>query len=178
MSIAALHESPATDDRVTRNATLAAGNKASYPGLGPCRIGQIVERVVEGRVIVFYHLTMLDDTDGELFVPVEKAHEIGLRLLMTTTEIPKVLQHLKKAVRTSDDWKQRASDNLRLFTTGSAFDLAEVVASLTGRGKTRSLTPRESRMLEKARRLLVYEISEVMGETRTEAAEHLDQALI
>jgi hypothetical protein len=42
------------------------------------------------------------------------------------------------------DRKQRANDILKRFTSGSAFDLAEVVESLTELGKTKMLTLRES----------------------------------
>ena len=47
------------------------------------------------------------------------------------------------------DWKQRANDILRLFTSGSAFDLAEIVGSLTEFNKAKSLSLRESWTLAK-----------------------------
>jgi CarD family transcriptional regulator len=158
-------------------AMLTAGSKAIYPGQGPCRIGRVVKKVVDGRVIMFYHLTVLDGSRGDLFVPVEKASAIGIRLLMKESEIPGLLAHLKKSAKASDNWKQRATDNMKLFTSGSPFDLAEIVASLTELGDTRSLTLGESGTLGKARRLLISEISEVMEETRNEAEEKIDQAL-
>lgn len=163
-------------DRPVRSQALATGNKAIYPGQGPCRIGHVVKRVVDGRGIMFYHL-ILDDSGGDLFVPVEKARAIGVRLLMKKSEIPKLLTHLKKAATTSDNWKQRAAENMKLFTTGSAFDLAEIIASLTELRDTRPLTLGESGTLDRARRLLICEISEVMGETKTVAEGQVDQAL-
>lgn len=177
MSTQRLGDSVASDHRVRSRATLAVGNKAIYPGQGPCRIGRVVKRVVDGRVIMFYHLTVLNDSGGDLFVPVEKARAIGIRLLMTKAEIPGLLAHLKKSAKTADNWKQRASDNLKLFSSGSPFDLAEVVASLTELNDTRSLTLGESGTLGRARRLLVGEISEVMGDTKAAAEEQVDQAL-
>ena len=48
---------------------------------------------------------------------------------------------------------------------GSAFDLAEVVESLTALGDIKELSFREKLMLDKAKKLLVCEISEVMSET-------------
>jgi RNA polymerase-interacting CarD/CdnL/TRCF family regulator len=66
---------------------------------------------------------------------------------------------------------------MKLFTSGSPFDLAEIVASLTELSDTRSLTLGESGTLGKARRLLISEISEVMEETRNAAEEKIDQAL-
>jgi hypothetical protein len=43
--------------------------------------------------------------------------------------------------------------------------------------KTKALSPRESWTLVKARNLLVCEISEVMGETKSAAEEQVEQAL-
>lgn len=177
MSARGLAESLAPDRRGRSRGVLTTGNKAIYPGQGPCRIGRVVKRVVDGRVIMFYHLTVLDDNRGDLFVPVEKARAIGVRLLMKKSEIPGLLAHLKKSAKTADNWKQRATDNLKLFTSGSPYDLAEVVASLSELGDTRSLTLGESGTLGRARRLLICEISEVMGETKAAVEEQVDYAL-
>jgi RNA polymerase-interacting CarD/CdnL/TRCF family regulator len=122
-------------------------------------------------------MTVLDDSGGELFVPVDKARAIGVRLLMKKSEIPPLLTHLKKRTKAADNWKQRASDNLKLLTSGSPFDLAEVVASLTELSDTRTLTLGESGTLSKARRLLICEISEVLAQTKTAAELQLDKAL-
>jgi RNA polymerase-interacting CarD/CdnL/TRCF family regulator len=157
---------------------LPAGSTAVYPGQGPCRIGRAVKKVVDGRVMMFYHLTVLDGRGGELFVPVEKARDIGVRLLMKRSEIPQLLAHLKKGAKPADTWRQRANDNLKLFTSGSPFDLAEVVASLTELRDSRPLTLGESGTLGRARRLIICEISEVTGETKAMAEEQVDNALM
>ncbi|HEY3135893.1 MAG TPA: hypothetical protein VGL29_07680 [Blastocatellia bacterium] len=157
--------------------TLAAGDKAIYPGVGPCFIGRVEKRIVDAMVVMFYHLIVLDGSRGELFIPVEKARAIGVRSLIKKSEIPKLLAHLQEGAKAADNWKQRASDNSKLLTSGSPFDLAEIVASLTELSDTRSLTVGESRTLGRARRLLICEISEVTGETRETAEEQLDQAL-
>lgn len=177
MSAHGLDERAAADRRGKSRGVLTTGNKAIYPGQGPCLVGRVVKKDVGGRVIMFYHLTVLDDNRGDLFVPVEKARAIGVRLLMKKSEIPGLLAHLKKSAKTADNWKQRATDNLKLFTSGSPYDLAEVVASLTELGDTRSLTLGESGTLGKARKLLICEISEVTGETRAAAEEQVDYAL-
>ena len=177
MSARGLDQNPAPVRRVTRQLTLVAGDKAIYPGLGPCRIGRIEKRVVDDRVVMFYHLIVLDESGGELFIPVEKARAIGVRLPMKKSEIPNLLAHLRKSVKAADNWKQRASDNSKLFTSGSPFDLAEIVASLTELSDTRSLTVGESRTLGRARRLLVCEMSEVMGAAMTAVEEQINRAL-
>jgi RNA polymerase-interacting CarD/CdnL/TRCF family regulator len=42
---------------------------------------------------------------------------------------------------------------------------------------TKALSPREQETLYRARKLLICEISEVMGETRSAAEEYMDRAL-
>jgi CarD family transcriptional regulator len=156
---------------------LAVGNKVIYPSQGPCRIGRVVKRAIDGTLIEFYHLIVLAEGGGELYVPVDKAEDIGIRLLLDKSEIPNLLAQLKMTTATSDNWKQRAASNSKLFTSGSAFDLAEIVESLTELKDTKALTLGESGTLERARRLLICEISEVMGESTREAEERVDIAL-
>ena len=156
---------------------LNVGNKVIYPSRGPCLIGPIVKKVVDGNPMSFYPLALLDDSGGELFVPVDKVQAIGVRLLLKRSEIPKLLGHLKKAAGTAKNWKQRTMDNIKLFASGSAFDLAEIVESLTNLSETKPLMLRDKQTLEKARKLLVFEISEVMGETISAAEEQVDKAL-
>jgi CarD family transcriptional regulator len=156
---------------------LTIGNKVIYPYQGPCLIGPVIKKVIDGRPISFYRLALLDDSGGELFVPVDKVQSIGIRPLLNRSDVPKVLGLLKEPPGADKDWQQRANDNFKLLTSGSAFDLAEVVKSLTRLSEKKALSFRESRTLEKARKLLIGEISEVLGETKSAAEEYVDEAL-
>lgn len=160
--------------------TMTVGDKVIYPSQGPCVIGPVVKKSVDGRLVSFYPLAPLDGGGGEVFVPVDKAPALGVRQLLERSEIPKLLGHLKKAARatrTPRNWKQRAMDNVKLFASGSAFDLAEIVESLTELSETKTLAPGDRYALDRARKLLVCEISEVMGETRSVAEEQMETAL-
>ena len=156
---------------------LKFGNKVVYPYRGPCLIGAVVEKVIGGKPTSFYHLALLDGSGGELFIPVDKISGLGIRQLMTRSEIPKLLGLLRKPAAAPTNWKQRAIDNFKLLTSGSAFDLAEVVESLTELNEARALSPRDRETLDRARRVLICEISEVTGETKSAAEERVDQAL-
>jgi CarD family transcriptional regulator, regulator of rRNA transcription len=156
---------------------LKLGNKVVYPYQGPCLIGAVVKKVISGRPTNFYHLALLDGSGGELFIPVDKISGVGIRQLMARSEIPKLLGLLRKPAATATNWKQRAIDNFKLLTSGSAFDLAEVVESLTELNETRLLSPRDRQTLDRARRILICEIAEVTGETKGAAEEEVDRAL-
>jgi len=156
---------------------LDVGSVVMYPSQGPCLIGSVVEKEVAGIPISFYRLSLLDDRGGELFVPVEKVKDVGLRPLLKRSEIPRLLAQLMNPSQIEKGWKQRAQDNLKLLTSGSAFDLAEIVESLTALNESKPLSLRESWMLEKAKRLLVCEVSVVLGKTKIAAEEQIDKIL-
>jgi Transcriptional regulators, similar to M. xanthus CarD len=137
----------------------------------------VVQRIIDGEPLMFYQLIVLDDGGGDLFVPVDKVAAVGIRLLLEKSEIPKLLDHLMKPCKIADGWKQRTLNNLKLFASGSAFDLAEIVESLTGLNETKALSFGEQKTLERARRLLICEIAEVMGESRETVTEQLEDAL-
>jgi RNA polymerase-interacting CarD/CdnL/TRCF family regulator len=163
--------------------TLTVGAKVVYPCRGPCLIGAVVQKVVSGQTKKFYPLALLDDSNGELFVPVENLANLHLRALLDRSEIPQLLRRLKKiSGRTKDldaakNWRQRNTDTAKLFSSGSAFDLASIVESLTNLGEAKSLSPYERDTLARARRLLVCEISEVTGKSKSVVEEQVTEAL-
>ena len=156
---------------------LTVGNKVNYPHQGPCLIDEVVDRVVDGRSMSFYHLAILDDRGGRLLVPTDKVNALGIRRLLERSEIPKLFRHPQKTAAPATNWKQRAIEHSKLLTSGSPFDLAAVVESLTELNDTKALSPRERETLDRAKKLLICEISEVMGETRSDAEKYIDQAL-
>jgi CarD family transcriptional regulator len=156
---------------------LTVGKKVIYPCQGLCLIDAVVKRIVDNSPMMFYQLLILNDSGGKLFVPVDNAHAVGIRPPLKRSEIPKLLDRLKQHAQSADNYKQRTSDNLKLLGTGSAFALAEVVESLTELSETKKLSLGEHKTLDRAKRLLICEISEVMGETGEEAEEQVNRAL-
>jgi CarD family transcriptional regulator, regulator of rRNA transcription len=163
--------------------TLNVGDKVVYPGRGPCLIGAVVQKVVCGMSARFYRLALLDDSGGELFVPVDKFRALKMRALLDRSEIPKLLGHLKtragvtKDAGTAKNWRQRELDNLKLFSSGSIFELAHIVESLTQLNGTKTLASHDRDTLDRARKLLICEISEVMAESKTAAEARIDRVL-
>jgi RNA polymerase-interacting CarD/CdnL/TRCF family regulator len=156
---------------------LRTGDKISYPCQGPCLVGPVVKRVIDGEPAEFYHLTLLQHGGGELFIPLDKADLRGIRKLLDRSEIPAVLDRLGRASASTGSWHARTRNNLILFASGSALDLAEIVGSMTELGANRKLQPSDRKTLEKAKRLLVREIAEVTGETRSAVTETIDKVI-
>ena len=163
--------------------TLTVGDKVVYPGRGPCLIGAVVKKEVCGMSASFYRLALLDDSSAELFVPVNKSRDLHMRALLDRSEIPKLLGHLKSGTETTRDpgpaknWRQRELDDLKLFSSGSIFELANTVEVLTHLSTTKNLAGRDRETLQRARKLLICEISEVMGESKTTAEARIDHEL-
>ena len=155
---------------------LTVGNKVIYPCQGPCLIGAVVKQTVDGGAEEFYQLIILNG-GGKMFVPVDNVEAVGIRPLLKKSEIPGLLSRLKEPSQAADNRMQRTRDNLKLLTSGSAYDLAEVVESLTELNETKTLSVGERKILDRAKALLVSEISEVIGETKEEAEQQLDIAL-
>ncbi len=157
--------------------TFIIGDKVVYPSQGPCLIDAVVTKTIAGDPSSFFRLSLLDDSRNTVLVPVEKLTALHVRHLLAKSEIPKLLGHLENSFLASTNWKQRGIDNAKLLASGSAFDLAEIVESLTELGETKPLLPRDRQALAKARKLLIREISEVMEESRDAAEGQMDRAL-
>jgi RNA polymerase-interacting CarD/CdnL/TRCF family regulator len=156
---------------------LTLGNKVFYPYQGLCVIGAVVNKVVDGNPRRFYHLAVLEKGGGDLFIPVDKVETVGIRSLLKKTEIPLLLERLKQPAQAAEHYRQRTLDNAKLIASGSAFDLVEIVASLSGLSDGRKLSFGEQKTFEKAKRLLICEIAEVLRETQETAEEQVEQAL-
>ncbi|MBI3651700.1 MAG: hypothetical protein HY231_11840 [Acidobacteria bacterium] len=156
---------------------LTVGKKVVYPAQGPCIIGSIVKRTVDDNQLLFYRLTVLNNDGMELLVPVNKINQVGIRPLLEKDEVPKLFAQLKQPAKEAKDWRQRNLYNLKLFSAGSAFDLAELIESLTELRETKSLAFGEHKTLERARELLICELAIVLREAKATAEERLDEAL-
>lgn len=157
--------------------SLKVGSKMFYPSQGPCLISSIVQKEIGGHAISFYQLALLDESGGELFVPVEKAQAGCLRRLLSKSEVARLLELFNQPADAIRDWKQRASDNAKYLASGSAFDLAKIVKSLTELRSKKELSFPEGRALDKARRLLICELAEVLQVPKSAAEARLNQAL-
>jgi CarD family transcriptional regulator len=157
--------------------TFSVGDKVVYPSQGPCRIGAVVKKSVSGERSHFYPISSLDKSADAILIPIGKLASLPMRHLLCRSEIPRLLGHLNNPFLTSKNWKQRALDNAKLLASGSAFDLAEVVQSLTRLSETKVLLPRDRQILDRAMRFLICEISEVLDESRDIVQGQVEKAL-
>ena len=152
------------------------GSKVVYPSQGPCLIDAVLTKVVAGQSTGFYRLTLLDGSGDAVLVASNKLKTTPIRGLITKSEIPKLLNRLEN-LPLAINWRQRGIDHAKLLASGSAFDLAEIVGALSELSEAKPLPSRDRQTLERAKKLLICEISEVTGETRTATEEKIDGVL-
>ncbi len=153
------------------------GDKVVYPNHGIGVVESIESRSMpEGR-LSGYGLRILAN-DSRVFVPQQSADGIGLRPMVSSGDARKILSALGDAkIDQNPNWKGRFKQNSDRMRTGSLFDVASVLKGLTSVARTKVLSFREKRMLERARYLIVTELAEVEGKSRTSVEERVDKAL-
>ena len=114
-----------------------------------------------------------------VMIPFSNVENIGLRRVAKNQEINRILGFLASGpVQTSGDWKNRFKENTEKMQSGNLLHAAEVLKSLLLVQLEKPLSFREKRMLDRARHLLVTEVSIVRKLRDTDAAELLERALI
>ncbi len=125
----------------------------------------------------FYSLRMLD-SGTIVLVPIDNVEAVGLRRAIRDDEVKKLFTLLGNGkIDNHQNWKGRFKDNSDKMRTGSIYDVVDVLKNLTFLAKSKNLSFREKRMLDRAKFLVVSEISEVVGDTAETIDQKVDKAL-
>ena len=152
------------------------GDKVIYPNHGLGIIERIETKTIMGTTCGFYQLRMANETT--VFVPVDNVDGVGLRRAVSDEEVDRLFRLLEDGkIDSHQNWKGRFKDNSDRMRTGSIYDVVEVLKSLTFLSKSKSLSFREKRMLDRAKFLVVSEITEVLAEKTPVVEERVDKAL-
>jgi CarD family transcriptional regulator len=152
------------------------GDKVIYPNHGLGIVERIETKTIMGTTCGFYQLRMANETT--VFVPVDNVDGVGLRRAVSDEEVERLFNLLGDGkIDSHQNWKGRFKDNSDRMRTGSIYDVVEVLKSLTFLSKSKSLSFREKRMLDRAKFLVVSEITEVLGEKTPQVEDKVDKAL-
>ena len=145
--------------------TFEVGDKVIYPNHGLGVVELIETRTIMETTCGFYSLRMLD-SGTVVLVPVHNVDTVGLRRAIGDHEVKKLFTLLGNGkIINHQNWKGRFKDNSDKMRTGSIYDVVDVLKNLTFLSKSKNLSFREKRMLDRAKFLVVSEISEVIGDT-------------
>ncbi len=153
------------------------GDKVIYPNHGLGVVEKVEEKTILGTTCGFFHLRILSN-ETTVLVPVANVDNVGLRRAITDEEVERLFQLLGDGkIDNHQNWKGRFKDNSDKMRTGSIYDMADVLKSLTFLAKSKSLSFREKRMLDRAKALIISEISEVMQTTAQAIEDRVNEAL-
>jgi CarD family transcriptional regulator len=148
------------------------GDKVVYPNHGVGMIEQVSYGVLNGRTERYYMIRVVS-SGLRVMVPQSNADIVGLRPVIRTNDTTKVLGFLEKGkLNCHHDWKHRFKENSERMRTGSLLEVAVVLKSLVSLSRSKPLSFREKKMLERAKYLLVSEMATARN-TSSELAETL-----
>ena len=139
--------------------TFQIGDKVVYPNQGVGTIENISVRSFGSACEKFY-LLRLGCNSMTVLVPFSNAANIGLRRVTKDREISRILSFLSNgACFINADWKVRFKENTDRMQSGDLLCVAEVFKGLLQIHVDKPLSFREKKMLDRARHMLVSEIS-------------------
>ena len=157
--------------------TFQVGDKVIYPNHGLGVVEGIEDKTILGTTCGFYHLRIVAN-DTTVLVPLSNADTVGLRRAICDDEVERLFGELGNGkIDNHQNWKGRFKDNSDKMRSGSIYEVADVLKSLTFLSRSKSLSFREKRMLDRARFLIISEISEVMREPAVAIEGRVERAL-
>lgn len=134
------------------------GEKIVYPMHGAGIVQAIEEKEILGEKQSYYVLK-IPTTEMKLMVPVNSAESIGVRPVISPSDIETLFSKVKNQdEEESQNWNKRYRENLSKIKTGNIVEVAQVVKSLAHREKDKPLSTCEKKMLTNARHILVSEL--------------------
>jgi len=135
------------------------GDKVVYPNHGVGVVEQMSYGVLNGRTERYYMIRIVS-SGLRVMVPHSNALAVGLRSVIRSIDASKVLGFLETGkLNSHHDWKHRFKENSERMRTGSLLEVAVVLKSLVSLSRSKPLSFREKKMLERAKYLLVSEMA-------------------
>ncbi len=157
--------------------TFQIGDKVVYPNQGVGTIENISTRSF-GSCLEKFYLLRFGCNSMTVLVPFSNVANIGLRRVTKDREISRILSFLSNGwSATQQDWKARYKENTEKMQSGDLLKAAEVLKGLLQLHVDKPLSFREKKMLDRARHMLVSEISISRGVPDIHAVSMLQRAV-
>jgi CarD family transcriptional regulator len=140
------------------------GDVVVYPIHGVARITEIRKEKIGDSFQLCYILETEIKTANErpvIKLPVDKVESNRVRKIVDESEVPKIIDILKKRGMKTDTqtWNRRHREYQDKMRSGSIFQAAEVFRDLSLLKETKDLSHGERRLFDQARNLLIKELS-------------------
>jgi CarD family transcriptional regulator len=135
------------------------GDRVIYPNQGLGVIEDVQDQAYDGERFRIYCLR-IKANNTLVMVPASSAEEMGIRKLINERTVKQIFDYLRKgAIEVSMNWKGRYKEHVNLMKSGTIFDMVAVLKSLYYLSLLKPLSFREKKMMEKAKELIISEIS-------------------
>ncbi|MEP6963782.1 MAG: CarD family transcriptional regulator, partial [Acidobacteriota bacterium] len=149
--------------------TFQVGERVVYPNHGVAVVENISSRAFAGQQERVY-LLKLSQNSMTVMVPFSHAEGLRLRRVTRNGELARVVTFLSDGkCRRYSDWKDRFKENTDRMADGSLLAVAEVLKSLLELQAQKVLSFREKKMLDRARHMLMTELSTSRAMSEAEA---------
>ena len=153
------------------------GDTVVHPEHGAAVIEELRDREFLGEKRKYLVLRVAYG-DLTLMIPVDSTDEVGLRQVVSKNEVKKVLAVLREDESVmAANWSRRFKNNMEKLHSGDPYQVAEVLRNLAIRDREKGLSAGEKRMIQKARQLLISELSYATGKTEEDAETMIDEVL-
>ncbi len=134
------------------------GDKVVYPMHGAGIIEAIEEKEILGKKRKYYIMRM-PLGDMKVMIPLDSVEDIGLRDIISLTEVEQVMAVLNDDIsKMPKNWNRRYRANMDRIKSGDIYEVAAVVRNLMLRDKEKGLSTGERKMLANAKQILVSEL--------------------
>ncbi len=158
--------------------TFRIGDKVVYPNQGVGTVENISTRSF-GSAFEKFYLLRFGCNSMTVLVPFSNAANIGLRRVTRDREISRILSYLSNGwCQVNPDWKVRYKENTEKMQSGDLLEAAEVFKSLLQVHLDKPLSFREKKMLDRARHMLVSEVSIARNVPEITAGSMMQRALL
>ncbi len=155
----------------------SVGDKVVYPHHGAGKIMKIEQKDVLGQQRDYLTIQILHN-DMTVMVPVENADRAGLRKVIESDVVDRVLEVLRgDPTNMPKNWSRRYKHNRDKLKTGDIFEVAEVVRNLAIRHADKGLSTGEKQMFSKAKKILASELMYARNFDEDEANAFLETVL-
>jgi CarD family transcriptional regulator len=157
--------------------SFSVGDKVVHPNHGPGSIASIERRELLDGAKRYYVIEM-SGQGLTVYMPVHSADEGGMRLAMSQSRFPRVLNMLRgKPHSLPDDYRERQEQICAQLKTGRVMQLARVVRDLTWHRERAHLTKTDSDYLKQGRYLLAAEMALVSGDAVSDASKLIEATM-
>jgi len=157
-----------------------AGDLAVYPAHGVGKIEAIECREINGEEHDFYIMKIIEN-NMVIMIPTSNVDSVGLRVLISEKEIPKVYKIMGAGQESSADnqtWNRRYRDYMEKIKTGSLYDVAEVFRDLSLLKLNKDLSFGERKLFDTAQGLLVRELSKAKNTDEKTILSEIDACFV